>query len=109
MTATQIQIAQDLVNELNISANDKNTIRMRHLFNESKSIDYTKMPTQLNKDYRAIVARVHHLIKDTMTAQQAKNKIENLNFWLANNPHHSDYCLKHQERNRLLTQFQTLN
>lgn len=39
-----------------------------------------------------------------MSARQLNNKIEDLNFWLQHNPNHPDYCLKHQERERLKLQ-----
>lgn len=36
-----------------------------------------------------------------MSETAIKNKIEDLNFWLRSNQEHPDYCLKHQEREKL--------
>lgn len=39
-----------------------------------------------------------------MSNNQLKNKIEDLDFWLKHNPKHPDYCLKYQERQKLIKQ-----
>lgn len=39
-----------------------------------------------------------------MSETQLKNKIEDLDFWLRHNPRHPDYCIKYQEREKLIKQ-----
>ena len=39
-----------------------------------------------------------------MSDNQLKNRIEDLNFWLRHNPNHPDYCIKYQEREKLINQ-----